>query len=132
GKTVAYLAARLDGPTPHDIYLQPLAGGAARNLTGASVDRMIAGYVWGADETILCLAINGFRTQFYKVHPDGRAETIGSFAVNPGAFDAAANRVAFVGETAVEAPELWFSERPSQVEKVTNLNENWKQISLIK
>jgi dipeptidyl aminopeptidase/acylaminoacyl peptidase len=132
GKMVAYLAARLDGPTPHDIYLQPLAGGAARNLTGASVDRMIGGYVWGADDTILCLAINGFRTQFYKVHPDGRAETIGSFAVNPGSFDAAANRVAFAGETAVEAPELWFSERPSQVEKVTNLNENWKQISLIK
>src|SRR5690242_15743586 len=33
GSTLAYLAARVDGPEPSDIYVRPLAGGAARDLT---------------------------------------------------------------------------------------------------
>src|SRR5258706_2262095 len=49
GKSVAYLAARVDGPTPHDLYLQPLDGGAARNLTGTSIDRPIGNFLWTVD-----------------------------------------------------------------------------------
>src|SRR5713226_6317235 len=41
GKTLAYLGSRGDGPDPHDLLLQPLAGGAVQNLTGASLDRRV-------------------------------------------------------------------------------------------
>ena len=132
GKSVAYLAARVDGPTLLDLYVQPLDGGTPRNLTGRSIDRPIANFLWTVDGSVLALVVNGFQTHFYTIKMDGRAEMTGKFTVNPASFDAAANRVAFVGETAVDAPEVWLSERPTEADKVTNLNESWKQITLIK
>lgn len=132
GSSVAYLAARVDGPTPHDLYLQPLDGGAARNLTAANIDRPISAFVWTADGPVLALAVNGFRGQFYKVSIDGKAEARTGFAVNVASFDAAANRLAFVGETAVDAPEVWLSNQPGQADQITHLNDSWKQIALVK
>ena len=34
GNTIAYVCGRVDGPEAHDLYLQPVDGGTARNLTG--------------------------------------------------------------------------------------------------
>lgn len=132
GKEVAYLAARVDGPTPHDLYLQPLAGGPARNLTGTSIDRPIGNFLWTSDGPLLALAANGFGGQFYKIATDGKAEPKGGFKVNASSFDAARNRLAFVGETSVDAPEVWLSDQPGQAEQVTHFNESWKQIALLK
>jgi dipeptidyl aminopeptidase/acylaminoacyl peptidase len=136
GNAVAYLAARVDGPSPHDLYLQSLAGGPARNLTSDSVDRPIAGFVWRADGSVLALAVNGFRTQFYAITSEGKAEALPEFKVNPGSFDVTAKAIAFAGETAVQAPEVWLSiegaTQPAAAEAVTHLNESWKQIVLIK
>jgi dipeptidyl aminopeptidase/acylaminoacyl peptidase len=132
GSSVAYLAARVDGPSPHDLYQQPLAGGPVRNLTGAQIDRPITGFVWRADGSLLTLAVNGFHTQFYTITPDGKAQPQSEFKVNPGSFDASAKAIAFVGETAIDAPEVWVSTQPAVAEVVTHLNESWKQIALVK
>ena len=132
GASVAYLAARVDGPSPHDLYVQPLAGGPARNLTAGSIDRPIAGFVWRADGSILALAVNGFHTQFYVITPGGKAVAQAEFQVNPGSFDAAAKAIAFAGETTVDAPEVWVATQPGVAEVVTHLNESWKQIALVK
>jgi dipeptidyl aminopeptidase/acylaminoacyl peptidase len=136
GNSVAYLAARVDGPSPHDLYLQPLQGGLARNLTAVNIDRPIGGFVWRADGAILALAVNGFHTQFYIVTPDGKAEAQSQQKVNPGSFDATAKALAFAGETVVDAPEVWLSieeaTQPAVAESVTHFNESWKQIPLVK
>jgi dipeptidyl aminopeptidase/acylaminoacyl peptidase len=132
GSAVAYLAAPIDGPSPHDLFLQPLAGGPARNLTGDSIDRFIGGFVWRADKSILALTLNGFRTQFYVITPDGKALAQSEFKVNPGAFDATKDVIAFAGETTIDAPEVWLSTQAGTAEAVTHLNESWKQISLVK
>jgi dipeptidyl aminopeptidase/acylaminoacyl peptidase len=136
GNSVAYLAARVDGPSPHDLYSQPLDGGPARNLTSGSIDRPIASFIWRADGSILALAQNGFRTQFYRVTPDGKATAQSEFKVNPGSFDATAKAMAFVGETAVQAPEVWLEigedARPAEAESVTHFNDSWKQMPLVK
>ncbi|MDQ1707985.1 MAG: hypothetical protein QOJ88_1196 [Pyrinomonadaceae bacterium] len=132
GASVAYLAAREDGPSPHDLYLQPLAGGPARNLSGASIDRSLAGFVWRPDGTILALAANGFQTRFYSLTPAGKAATLTEFKVNPSAFDATAQAIVFTGETMVDAPELWLASQPGAAENVTHFNESWKQLALVK
>jgi dipeptidyl aminopeptidase/acylaminoacyl peptidase len=132
GTSVAYLAARGDGPTPHDLCVQPLAGGPARNLTGASIDRPIAGFVWRPDGSILALAVNGFHTRFYNITPGGKAAAANEFRVNPGSFDASAKALAFAGETAIDAPELWLAASPAVAESVTHFNETWKQVPLVK
>jgi dipeptidyl aminopeptidase/acylaminoacyl peptidase len=131
GSAVAYLAARVDGPSPHDLYLQPLAGGPARNLTAASIDRPIAGIAWRPNGSILALAVNGFHTQFYLITPDGKAVAQSEFKVNPGSFDANKDVIAFSGETTVNAPEVWLSTQAGMAEAVTHLNESWKQVALI-
>jgi len=136
GSSVAYLAARVDGPSPHDLYIQPLQGGSARNLTAVSIDRPIAGFVWRADGAILALAVNGFHTQFYVITPDGKAEAQSPQKVNPGSFDVTAKAIAFAGETVVDAPEVWLSieeaTQPASAESVTHFNESWKQIPLVR
>jgi dipeptidyl aminopeptidase/acylaminoacyl peptidase len=131
GNSVAYLGARVDGPSPHDLYLQLLTGGPARNLTAVSIDRPIAGFAWRADGSILALAVNGFHTQFYIITPDGKAEAQSQQVVNPGSFDAALKTIAFAGETAIEAPEVWLSTQPAVAESATHFNESWKQIPLV-
>src|SRR6266540_1438963 len=85
-----------------------------------------------ADGSILALAINGFRTQFYIIAPNGKAEAQSQQNVNPGSFDASAKAIAFAGETAVQAPEVWLSTQPTAAESVTHFNESWKQIPLVK
>lgn len=132
GKSVAYLAARVDGPSPHDLYLQPLAGGASRNLTGTSIDRAIAGYTWRADGSILASVQNGFRTEFYTVNPNGTVQAHAEAKVNPGSFDATTKTIAFVGETTVDAPEIWLSTSGATAQSATHINDTWQQVSLVK
>src|SRR5437879_6613200 len=73
GKTLAYMGCRVDGPNPHDLWLQPLAGGAARNLTGAGLDRQIFQHEWRKDGGVLAVAADGFRDQFAGCDARGRA-----------------------------------------------------------
>jgi len=42
GATLSFVGCREDGPDPHDVFLLPVIGGAARNLTG----RVSTGRLW--------------------------------------------------------------------------------------
>ena len=53
GKSLTYSAARVDGPSPHDVYVQPIEGGAARNLTGSSLDRPVSSVIWRPDGSLI-------------------------------------------------------------------------------
>ncbi len=129
GQTSADMAA---GHSAHDIYVQTLAGGAARNLTAASMDRPISSFAWREDGSFLTLAQTGFSTTFYAVSKEGQAKKLGAFAVQPGEFVESPTVLAFVGETATQAPEIWLSRRGGPAEKVTHFNQKWDDIALVK
>lgn len=133
GKTLAYLGARTaDGPDPHDLYLRPLEGGEARNLTGPSIDRPIAAFRRRSDGAFLALALTGFTTTFYNVSLDGRVEALPGFPVHPGnSFVAGKQLLAFVGETTVKAPELWVATARGGAEQATHFNREWDGIPLV-
>jgi dipeptidyl aminopeptidase/acylaminoacyl peptidase len=131
GASVAYLAGRVDGPISHDLYLQPLSGGPARNLTGNSIDRPISGFVWRPDGTIVAVVVTGFKTRFYDIALSGKAEALSQFPVNPGSFDATTRAIAFSGETAVAAPELWLATPETGAQSVSHFNDSWKQVALV-
>src|SRR2546426_1481178 len=76
GKNLTYLAARVDGPSPHDLYLQPIDGRAPRNLTSSSLDRPVSNAVWRPDGSILVVGQMGSRSQFCVVRQEGRLEQI--------------------------------------------------------
>jgi dipeptidyl aminopeptidase/acylaminoacyl peptidase len=133
GKSLTYLAARVDGPSPHDLYLQPIEGGAPRNLTGSSLDRPVSNAIWRPDGSIQVVAQMGSRSQFCVIRPEGKVEQIAAGDVHPtSSFDQRGTLLAFVGESATDAPELWLSNGEAGPVKMTRFNESWSQIPLIK
>lgn len=134
GKFLAYVASRVDGPSPHDLYLQALDGGPARNVTGLRLDRPVGSYVWLADGSILGLVQNGFKTGFYRISQDGSAKPapLPGQSGNPGSFVTAdSGAFAFVEQTAAKLPELWLYDGKNPAEKVSHFNESWDKIPLI-
>ena len=132
GKSFTYNAARIDGPTPHDLYLQPIEGGAPKNLTASSLDRPISNVTWRADGSMLAIALTGFRSQFCAISRDGKASLMPGSEGHPTSLDARGSLLAFVSESTTDAPELWLSVGEGAAAKVTRFNESWSQVPIIK
>ncbi len=133
GSFLSYVGSRLDGPTPMDLFVQPLAGGEPRNLTASSIDREINDYVWQDKGTLLVQVSDGFTNDFYHVTTEGEAEKRTAFdGTNAGgSFAAKEDVIVFVGTTFTQAPELWISSAPASAQKVSDFNVSWKDIDLI-
>jgi dipeptidyl aminopeptidase/acylaminoacyl peptidase len=132
GKIIAYLGTRLDGPTAPDLYVMPLQEGEAKNLTQSSLDRSVSSYKWKKNGKIVLQAADGFKTLMYEFDLEGHAIPWEPFAVNPSSsFVIGPDFVAFVGQTAVQMPELWISKSPGQAEKVSDFNAEWYDISVL-
>ncbi|MFB3905188.1 MAG: prolyl oligopeptidase family serine peptidase [Acidobacteriota bacterium] len=136
GKTLAFLGAREDGPETDDLFVQALAGGPARNLTGDKIDLRIRCYEWQNDGTLIVLAETGFVSALYRCSPDGKVEQVDP-AIVPAThwayaktFAANGEAVVFVGETSTQAPELWVKSRAEKAVQVSKLNGCWKDVPL--
>jgi len=133
GMRLAFVGCRGDGPEAHDLFVQPLAGGPAQNLTGRSIDRPIESLEWEDNGRLFVLAAAGFGDAFYSVTLDGRAERspwtpqmmVGSYAKGKAG-------LAFVGDSAARLPELWVSGAAGRAEKVSGFNKDWDGIKLIR
>jgi dipeptidyl aminopeptidase/acylaminoacyl peptidase len=133
GKTLAYVGSRGDGPQSHDLFAQPLAGGPARNLTAQSIDRPIGPVTWQDSGSLFILAATGFGNAFYTVALDGKVEkSVWTPDLLVGSYAKGKSVSAFVGESAVEAPELRVAIEPGRTEKVSHFNKDWDDIKLLK
>jgi dipeptidyl aminopeptidase/acylaminoacyl peptidase len=132
GRTIAYAGGRIDGPSPHDLYLQPIDGGAPRNLTAAALDRPIGQPRWIDNDSLLVTVARGFATELAVVSRDGRVTPADRLEVNPSQFARSPNgTIAFVGETAVRAPELWVKPVDAKARAVTRFNEKWSSMPIV-
>jgi dipeptidyl aminopeptidase/acylaminoacyl peptidase len=126
GKTIAYIGGRVDGPSAHDLYLQPIAGGTARNLTAAALDRPVSQAQWIDNDSLMVVDAYGFASGFAIIGRDGRVALLRRFAVNPSQFArSTAGAIAFVGETTTRAPELWLTSADGSARPVTRFNSKW-------
>lgn len=136
GTEVAYIAPRVDGPIPHDIYARPLAAlpdTPSRNLTAASIDRAMYALQWRHDGSLMAVAQTGFETTLYSIAGNGSAKAVGSITPNPHAFAVSSSgTVAFVGETATAPPEIYLAASGEPTIRVTNLNASWDSLDLAK
>lgn len=136
GKQFAYTGARVDGPEPHDIYVHSTDAQSAdpsRNLTAGSIDRAMNGIEWRSDGSLMAAAETGFKTALYSISPDGRATAVENATPNPHGFAISpSGMLAFVGESATEAPEIYLRGADSPAERVTHLNSSWDSIALAK
>lgn len=134
GKWISFIGCRVDGPVPHDLYVLPVDGGTPKNLTAASIDRAVGGYVWRPDGTIIVGIADGFRSKLERVDRGGNADTLPELPVNPQAFDFSPkdNSVfAFAGGTATQPEEVWLADGGAQPVRASDLNSSWDAIHLI-
>ena len=123
GKFLAYRGCRVDGPEPHDLFLQPLTGGASQNLTGASIDRYIAQFRWRSDGGLVAAAADGFRSKFMAFDRGRMQEDLPSLASNPGQFAvSAAGEIAFAGQSGTEPQEIWIWDQKTAPKQISRLN----------
>jgi dipeptidyl aminopeptidase/acylaminoacyl peptidase len=133
GKTLGYIGSREDGPEPHDLFLQLLAGGAPRNLTGANLDRPVYDYKWLKDGGLFAVTAVGFHNMLVAYTADGTRKGPGTLDTNPGPFAlSTSGEIAFVGQTAIEPEEIWLWDGQGAPKKVSHLNEMWRQYALSK
>ncbi len=131
GNTVSFVGSREDGPEPHDLQLIAVNAHAARNLTGASLDRPVEDYHWQKDGSIVLVAANGFGSLFVNYLGDGARQDLapsptptGSVAIAPG------GDVAYVSQNATHPQEVWLWDRKNAPRQISHLNDSWKQFTL--
>lgn len=122
---LVYIGSTGGGPVPHGIFLQPLDGGHERDLTGDTLDRMIADYAWAGDGSILAVAADGFGDRLVCISMDGLVRTQKTFPDQSiVAFDVAGSVIAYVGGSAVDPQELWIADG-SDERQVSHLNDDF-------
>ena len=133
GRTVSFVGAREDGPEPHDLMLLPVESRAARNLTGASLDRPVMDYRWQKDGSVVLVAANGFTNLLVTFAADGARHDLSPGRVPSGGMAVANNgEIAFGSQSATEPQELWVWDQKTAPQQVSHLNEAWKQYALNK
>ena len=134
GTAIAFRGCREDGPTPHDLMLLRVGEKAAQNLSGANLDRYVQDLRWLPDGTILAGVLDGFHSHFVTYSNDGSRDDVPVFGTtNPRQMAVSKDGiVAFVGETSLEASELWIWNRKDAPERATHLNANWTKHALLK
>jgi len=101
GKTISYVGTREDGPEPHDLMLLPVTAHAARNLTGASLDRPVLDYHWAKDGSVVMVAANGFSNLLVTYSADGARHDLSAAPGPAGAMAlTGGGEIAFVSQTA--------------------------------
>lgn len=131
GKTLSYVGAREDGPEPHDLMLLPVTAHAARNLTGANLDRPVEDYHWQKDGSVVLLAANGFTNLLVSYSVDGARHDLEPSPTPAGSLALAANGdIAFVSQTVTQPQEVWLWDQKGAARQLSRLNDSWKQYAL--
>jgi dipeptidyl aminopeptidase/acylaminoacyl peptidase len=132
GKTIAYIGSRVDGPSPHDLFVLSIAGGPARNLTADSLDRPVQAILWRPDATLVAHSQDGFKAKLVSVSVTGTVKPLQSFPVNPRAFDISkSGAIVFTGGTATEPDELWLQSGSAPAQRISKFNESWRDFALL-
>ena len=133
GQQISYIGSRVDGPGPHDLYLQPVAGGTAVNLTADTLDRPVEEYQWRSDGKLLALARNSFRSQFCVVDAAARAEALTVREMNVSGFSLSSGGATFfVGESTTDPQELWQWDAKTAPQPVSHFNDSFAKFALAK
>jgi len=131
GTTLSFVGCREDGPATHDVFLLPVIAGAARNLTGASLDRQIADHHWAKGGWLIAVYAEGFASKFVGYNSEGEMKESGPLPANPNQFSVAATgEIAFVGESAMALPELWLRDTKGDAQPVSHVNDGLKDFAV--
>ena len=72
GASLAYVASRVDGPSPHDLFVASLADRRPRNVSASPIDRPVQDYRWRKDGSLFVVAEDGFRDAIWTLDAAGK------------------------------------------------------------
>ena len=133
GRTLYWVGCRVDGPEPHDLMALSLPDGAPRNLT-EWLDRPVDEIAWRPDGSLLARVQLGFQDRLVALAADGarrpldmpeRPSSVSAFAVS------SSGRIAVVGQSATEPPELYLVDGRGAATRVTHVNDAWSAVHLV-
>jgi dipeptidyl aminopeptidase/acylaminoacyl peptidase len=131
GNTVSFVGSREDGPEPHDLQLLSVNSRAARNLTGASLDRPVEDYRWEKDGSLVLVAANGFGSLFVKYGQNGTKEDLAAAPMLTGGVAISADgTIGYVSQNGTTPQELWLWDQKTAAVQISHLNDAWKQFTL--
>jgi dipeptidyl aminopeptidase/acylaminoacyl peptidase len=137
-KWISYIAARVDGPVPHDLYIQAVDGGSPQNVTMRDLDRPVTDYTWQPDGSILLTFNEGFHSEFASADTAGHIRRL----TIPGSNDSALPRVVddfalgasgtvlFAGQNSTHPPELWTWDQKSAPRSASHFNDSFESFAL--
>jgi len=132
GKTISYISAREDGPSPHDLFIQSVYGGPAKNITAKSLDLPVVDVKFINDHTALAIVEKGFFSRLYTITDNGNAVEYG-INRNIGAFDVSANgTVIFRSYSGNQPQELWLAGPDKTAVQVSHFNKAFDSLGLAK
>jgi dipeptidyl aminopeptidase/acylaminoacyl peptidase len=130
GKGISYIGARDDGPSPHDLLVLPVGARAARNLTGASLDRPVQEYHW-VKNTVLLVAETGFATSLVSYAADTSRHDLAVSPAPTGSMSVSANgNIAYVSQNGTRQQEVWLWDQKTSPQQLSHFNDEWKQFTL--
>jgi len=132
GSQISYIGSRIDGPSPHDLYVMTV-NGAPKNLTAASIDRPVTSYQWQSERELIALVEDGFRSKLYTVGTDGRAAIIATPEMEVSGFSVTTSAAGvMVGQNLDRPPELWEWNSHAAPQRVSHFNASFDGFSLLK
>jgi dipeptidyl aminopeptidase/acylaminoacyl peptidase len=131
GNALSFVGSRMDGPSPHDLWLLPAGMPAAKNLTAMSLDRAVFSYRWTKQGSLVLLAADGFTRKLVRYEATGARQDISipdtmpsSFALSDG------GALAFVGESFTDPQEIWFAPAGEQPKAFPNFNRSFGEFAV--
>jgi dipeptidyl aminopeptidase/acylaminoacyl peptidase len=141
GSSIAYASARVDGPVPHDLYLQPLGGlggeggvggtAGAKNLTEQSLDLPVHYGKFVSNHSLLFAVQKGFASRLYSITDKGEATPYG-LDRQVGAFDVSdKGDLVFESFDATHLPEIWLAGSDKKPVQVSHFNKAFDSLRLV-
>ena len=133
GNTISFIGSRVDGPSPHDLWLLPVNMPAAKNLTSVGLDRAVFAYRWKKDGSLVLLAADGFTRTLIRYTPSGSREDISLGEIMPSSFAVTEKGdLAFVGENSTRPQEIWLTSAGQQPRELPLFNKSFDSSLLVR
>jgi dipeptidyl aminopeptidase/acylaminoacyl peptidase len=130
GKGISYVGARDDGPSAHDLMVLPVGARAARNLTGASLDRPVQEHHW-VKASVLVLADTGFATSLVSYSADAARHNLAVSPAPTGNMSVSENGdIVYVSQNGTRQQEVWLWDQKTSPQQLSHFNDEWKQFTL--
>jgi dipeptidyl aminopeptidase/acylaminoacyl peptidase len=128
-KQFSFIATRTAGPIPHDLFLQTVSGGPARDAT-STIDRAVLNARWQDDSTIMVRVADGFRNRILRIGSNGVTVPV-DLPDSVRAFDVAYDgTLIFAGVGFNRLPELFIRRIDSTIAQVSHLQQGWEGVQL--